>query len=241
MGARRARDDEVARWREHGWVLLDGLVPVEEIDAARRRPLPAVPPGRGVPRRPRRRDPAAPGTAGPGRRVPVAGAGPGVPARSAPLAGGLPLPGNRGPQPSGGPSLHRGLRGARPRHERPPAVPGAGVGQVPGHHQLRAAHAHRPEPLVAAPRPGAAVVAPRRVPLPLRRRPHHRPHPSRLGARFHAPAHDDTRSSCPTGIPRLYARRAGAPPVCGARTSPTGPMSFTAPSTSPSPAEPGSC
>ena len=34
MGARRARDDEVARWREHGWVLLEGLVPVEEIDAA---------------------------------------------------------------------------------------------------------------------------------------------------------------------------------------------------------------
>ncbi len=34
MGGRRARDDEVARWREHGWVLLEGLVPVEEIDAA---------------------------------------------------------------------------------------------------------------------------------------------------------------------------------------------------------------
>jgi hypothetical protein len=34
MGARRARDDEVARWQEHGWVLLEGLVPVEEIEAA---------------------------------------------------------------------------------------------------------------------------------------------------------------------------------------------------------------
>ncbi|HVA02875.1 MAG TPA: hypothetical protein VMU64_03930 [Acidimicrobiales bacterium] len=34
MGARRARDDEVARWREHGWVLLEGLVPTQEIDAA---------------------------------------------------------------------------------------------------------------------------------------------------------------------------------------------------------------
>ncbi len=34
MGGRRARDDEVARWREHGWVLLEGLVPAEEIDAA---------------------------------------------------------------------------------------------------------------------------------------------------------------------------------------------------------------
>src|ERR1700722_9773839 len=34
MEPRRARDDEVVRWREHGWVLLEGLVPVEEIDAA---------------------------------------------------------------------------------------------------------------------------------------------------------------------------------------------------------------
>ena len=34
MGGRRARDDEVARWREHGWILLEGLVPAEEIDAA---------------------------------------------------------------------------------------------------------------------------------------------------------------------------------------------------------------
>ena len=34
MGERRARDDEVARWREHGWVLLEGLVPGQEIDAA---------------------------------------------------------------------------------------------------------------------------------------------------------------------------------------------------------------
>lgn len=34
MGERRARDDEVARWREHGWVLLEGLVPAREIDPA---------------------------------------------------------------------------------------------------------------------------------------------------------------------------------------------------------------
>jgi len=34
MGARRAHDDEVSRWREHGWVLLEGIVPVDEIDAA---------------------------------------------------------------------------------------------------------------------------------------------------------------------------------------------------------------
>ena len=34
MAPRRARADEVARWRDDGWVLLDGLVPADEIDAA---------------------------------------------------------------------------------------------------------------------------------------------------------------------------------------------------------------
>jgi hypothetical protein len=32
--ARRARDDEVDTWHEHGWVLLDGLIGTDEIDAA---------------------------------------------------------------------------------------------------------------------------------------------------------------------------------------------------------------
>ena len=31
---RRARDDEVEAWREHGWVLIDGLIGTDEIDAA---------------------------------------------------------------------------------------------------------------------------------------------------------------------------------------------------------------
>ncbi|MDQ1519950.1 MAG: hypothetical protein QOI55_1023 [Actinomycetota bacterium] len=34
MTARLARDDEVATWRRDGWVLLEGLVGTEEIDAA---------------------------------------------------------------------------------------------------------------------------------------------------------------------------------------------------------------
>lgn len=34
MGSRRARDDEVAAWQENGWVLLDGLLGVDEIDQA---------------------------------------------------------------------------------------------------------------------------------------------------------------------------------------------------------------
>jgi len=36
MGGRRARDDEVAAWREDGWVLLEGLVDAAEIDSAAR-------------------------------------------------------------------------------------------------------------------------------------------------------------------------------------------------------------
>jgi hypothetical protein len=34
MSGRRAREDEVAAWHEDGWVLLDGLIPTDEIDAA---------------------------------------------------------------------------------------------------------------------------------------------------------------------------------------------------------------
>ncbi len=34
MGGRLAREDEVAQWRDNGWVLLDGLLGTEEIDAA---------------------------------------------------------------------------------------------------------------------------------------------------------------------------------------------------------------
>ena len=34
MSGRFARDDEVAAWREDGWVLLEGLVDADEIDAA---------------------------------------------------------------------------------------------------------------------------------------------------------------------------------------------------------------
>ena len=34
MTSRRATDDEVDTWREHGWVLLDGLVGADDIDAA---------------------------------------------------------------------------------------------------------------------------------------------------------------------------------------------------------------
>ncbi len=34
MRARRALDAEYATWHDDGWVLLDGLVGVDEIDAA---------------------------------------------------------------------------------------------------------------------------------------------------------------------------------------------------------------
>src|SRR5262249_40195004 len=34
MSGRRARDDEVAAWREEGWALIEGLVDTAEIDSA---------------------------------------------------------------------------------------------------------------------------------------------------------------------------------------------------------------
>ena len=34
MNGRLARDDEVAAWRDDGWVLIDGLVGTDTIDAA---------------------------------------------------------------------------------------------------------------------------------------------------------------------------------------------------------------
>jgi hypothetical protein len=34
MRAGRAGDDDVAAWHDDGWVLIEGLVPVDEIDAA---------------------------------------------------------------------------------------------------------------------------------------------------------------------------------------------------------------
>src|SRR5260370_39817196 len=34
MSGRFAREDEVAAWHEDGWVLLDALIPTDEIDAA---------------------------------------------------------------------------------------------------------------------------------------------------------------------------------------------------------------
>ncbi|HXQ44369.1 MAG TPA: hypothetical protein VN816_07000 [Acidimicrobiales bacterium] len=34
MSARQAGDDEIERWRDHGWVLLEALVGTDEIDAA---------------------------------------------------------------------------------------------------------------------------------------------------------------------------------------------------------------
>ena len=35
MGGRRARDDEVAAWRDDGWVVIEGLVDTDEVDEAR--------------------------------------------------------------------------------------------------------------------------------------------------------------------------------------------------------------
>ena len=65
----------------------------------------------------------------------------------------------------------RRLRRARAADDRPPPLSGLGLGEVLGRDQLRAADAHRPQPLVVAGPERRALVAPRDLPLPLRRRP----------------------------------------------------------------------
>ena len=113
----------------------------------------AVPTRRGIPRRSRGRDRAASRTpeASPVDEFPWPPARPGLPPRPAPVDRGLfPF---RGPERSTDSS-------SIPRSSTSPPGPWAAtdlrlyqtqvIGQVRRHHELRAAHAHRPEPLVAS-------------------------------------------------------------------------------------------
>ncbi len=184
MGARRARDDEVARWREHGWVLLEGLVPTEEIDAAMDDLYLLFPRAEEYHADPEGETERRLGRPAPVEEFPWPADGPGFRHDQHRWQGAFPFPGSGALNRSVvHPSIVDFAR-PRPRQRRPPPVPSAGLGQVPGHHQLRAAHAHRSEPLVAARHRSGTVVAHRGVPLPLRRRPDHRAHPSRVGARL---------------------------------------------------------
>ena len=205
------------------------------------RPRPPLPDGRAVPRRSRRRTrplDRSPGRAA--RDLHVATRRARLSARTAPLAGAVPVSGERRAQPAERASRSGRLRRACAADDRPAAVPDPRVGEVRRRDQLRAADAHRPEPLVAAREERTTVVAPRDVPLPLRRRRRQRadaprtPRPA-SGDRDDDRAARDARSATPSSTRRSCPR-----PAFGGRSSRTAPTCSTAASTSPRPTARGS-
>ena len=168
-----------------------------------RRPARDVPDPRGVSRRPRGRDRAVEGpAAGLAGGLRLAARRPGVPTGAAPVELRVPVARVGRAEPAARAPLDRRLRRARAADDGPPPLPGAHVGQVHGRHELRAADAHRPQPLLAAAPPGAAVVASRDVPVPLGRARRCRADPRRVARRLHGP--------CPDGAARHAGQRPGA-------------------------------
>ena len=204
--------------------------------STRRSPTSArFPDARGVPRRSRGRDGALAGRPRRAARgVHLARDRARLPSRAAPVAEHFPFPGSG--------ALNRlcvhpaivdfAERGAASTDLR--LYQALTLGEVHRRDELRAADAHRPEPLVA---PGAerrAVVARRDVPLPLRRdegnAPTHLVPRARLGGRA-----TTAPLVMPNGDPELYAAEQPAAGVRG-RCSRTAPTCSTAVSTSPHPA-----
>ena len=101
-----------------------------------------------------RGDPAPAGTSRPGRGVPLAGGGPGFRHDQHRWIGSFPFPGS-GAEPTGASTPPSSTSPSVPWAAATSALYQAGTSaKYIGHHQLRAAHAHRPEPLVA---PGRAA------------------------------------------------------------------------------------
>ena len=116
MTGRLAGDDEVATWRDDGWVLLDGLVGADEIDAAIAGPPVRVPDGREVPRRSGGAPPPGKQYGGAPARLPGDARARGrVPARAAPVGPRVPVLRQRRAQPAVRAPRDRRLRRARAR------------------------------------------------------------------------------------------------------------------------------
>ena len=163
------------------------------------------------------------------RSVPVAAEGPGFRPGATPLGRRIPVP-RWSAEPFVRAPRDRRLRDPSARHARHPALSSAGQRQVHRRRELRAAPAHRPQPLVAPGSPRSSVAARRDVRVPLgrdRRQPRRRtsfPWPRR------ATSHRRRRSSRPTSTATSTAssnrRVAGA-----ARSSLTEPTCSTEVST----------
>ena len=166
MSGRFARDDEVAAWREDGWVLLEDLVDADEIDAAAADLRYVFPLPEKFHADPERYRPPGRSDADLRRGYPeMPDNGPGVPSRTAPIPRRVPVLRQRSAHAPDGASRDRRLHGARARLDRPARVPGAGQREVRGRRELRTADAHRSQPLVPAAEHGVAVVARRVVPV----------------------------------------------------------------------------
>ena len=208
MGGRRARDDEVARWREHGWILLEGLVPAEEIDAAAGDLYALFPTAEEYHADPEGETERRLGRPAPVDEFPWPAQGPGFRHDQHRWMGAFPFAGSG--------LLNRlvvhssivNFAVRRPGRRRCPPLSSAGVGQVHGYHQLRAAHAHRPEPFVAPPGGRGAMVARRGISLSFRRRTHLCPHPPGVRARVGGAEDDGTADDARQG-PGAVCRRAG--------------------------------
>ncbi len=191
MASRRATDDEIEQWQTHGWVLLHGIVGTEEIDRAADDLHLLFPTGEAYHADPdgetrrwlgSRADPDEEWAWPDGRAR--------VPGGAAPLEGGVPVPRLGCAQPAVRASVAGRLRRAGPRVRGHPALPVACRCQVLGDHQLRAAPAHRPQPLVAPGRREGAVVEPAGLLVPVGRDGGGQPHPGGPDRRFEESAGD---------------------------------------------------
>ncbi len=208
MSGRLARDDEVARWREHGWVLLAGLVPMEEIDAAAKDLYELFPTAEEYHADPEGETERRLGRPAPVDEFPWPAQGPGFRHDQHRWMGAFPFPGsgvlNRlVVHPSIVDFAVRAL-GSTDIRLYQAQVSAKYTGITNYEQPMHTDRNHSWLPAVGR----GAVVARGGVPVPLRRRSHHRPHPPGVGARLGAAAvHSPARDARPS--PGALRRRAG--------------------------------
>ena len=240
-GSRLASDDEVTTWQEDGWVLLEGLVGTDEIDAATAELGTTFPDAGGVPRRSRRREArVARSSSCSDPRSSSGRARPRLPTRAAPVAERVPIARLRGAQPAVRAPLDRRLRragagddrsAAATRRRSTPSTAGETNYEQPMHtdrnHSWLPARRRAPwwhiEGFLYLSDVHEGNAPTHLVPLA-----------ARSGAHDGATGHAQGRSGA-------LRRRAGGERRRAVRSSRTAPTSSTAASTSPSPVAAASC